>query len=673
MQITRQVCTRNCYDTCSFLAYVEDGRLVKVSGNPWQTYTVGTLCCKGYNYVKYVYHPDRILHPLRQTPRGSGNWERITWDEALGDISKHILDIYKESGSFLPVAYQGGTGNTGVLAQSMLHMFSSLGPITRIESYHAGAVGQDAQILDFGRCILKDPEEMKDADLIILWGVNPASTAIHQMRILQRARRQGSKVILIDVFPSRTANWVDESMLVHPGGDGALALAVLRDLIYKNSIDYHFVTQESEGWEDFQDWLLKTDPQKLAGISGVSSVEIAALADKIRCSSSVAFWLGKGLQRYGNSGQNIRGIHALAAAGGLMGDNGGGVYAPIELKSLFTGMWEDRGERDNRKVSHYSFSECGDTFPLNPVLRMLWITQCNPLAQGTDFHGLRKTLNKIDLIVTTDHFLTETAKNSDIFLPATTLFETEDIVVGSWNKWLGLNEQAIAPLGEAKSELEIAQDLTRVLNQNLPGICSFPADRSRKEWLDLSIVSSISEILKINGSEDLKSGPRKISVSSLMSNQKGKYKYRFTAPEAVEQGCPEIPSLVAPMSPPIGYPFRLISIHKVDAFNSQLGNMSWLVEGQERADIFLGEQLARMKEINSGDRVTVYNRYGEVALKAKVCRGFPDPILIIAARVDVNGKSINTLISAQQTDLGKISRNFSDIAYHDTYVNIVRG
>lgn len=149
-------------------------------------------------------------------------------------------------------------------------------------------------------------------------------------------------------------------------------------------------------------------------------------------------------------------------------------------------------------------------------------------------------------------------------------------------------------------------------------------------------------------------------------------KYKFVVPEAIAQECPEIPSLVAPTSPPSGYPYRLICIRKADRFNSQLGNLSWILAGQGPDEILLGEELARLKRIASGNRVIVYNQWGEVIVKAKVCRELPEAALICSARQDLHGQSINNLISARETDMGKITNEISDVAFHDTFVNIVR-
>ncbi len=659
MQITRHVCPLNCNDSCSILAYVDNYRLIKVSGDPLHSYTLGTLCSKGYSLAEHVYHPDRILYPLRQSARGSGNWKRITWEEALQEISSNIIDIYQNDGNLLSLALLDGKANTGVLARSLSHMLSSIAPLTQIESLQSGGPGYDAELLDFGLYGQKDPEDMGKADLIVLWGVNPASTAIHQMRILQQARNRGTKVILIDVFPSMTANNVDEAIFVKPGGDGALALAVLRELILKSSVNYHFLLHESEGWGILQDWLLDTDPEQLLKVAGISSKAITHLADEIRHSSSAAFWIGKGLQKYSNSGQNIRAIHALAVAGGAMENCGGGVYTSQPADFLLNSIWGS-DLKNNRKMNLSSLVLNRNTF--NPAIRMLWVTQSNPLVQGTELQALREMIDSLDLIVTTDYFLTPTARYSDIVLPAATIFEMEDLVAGSWHQWLGLNERAITPLGEVRSELEVAQALTQVLNEAFPGVCSFQAERTISDWFRQGVLPQLYRQLEIDNYRELKTGPRKIPLNKFADNSIQQKKYRFVVPEAMELGCPEIPSAIAPVSPPESYPYRLICVRQADRFNSQFGNISWLLEGRATNEIILNRELAGLKKIVSGDPVSVYNQWGEVILKAKVCQELSDKIIICSARQDLDGKSINTLIGGQETD----------IAYHDTFVNIAR-
>lgn len=668
MQITRHVCPLKCYDTCSILAYTDKGRLLKITGDPQNSYTLGTLCAKGYSLVKHVYHPGRILHPLRQSSRGSGDWQRITWEEALGEIARKIVQIYNRHNHLLPLGLLDGKANTGVLARSLSGMLSAMAPITEIRGPQSSGPGLDAQLLDFGRVRAKDPEDMKKADLIVLWGVNPAATAIHQMKILQQARQRGAKVILIDVFPSATAGRVDETIIVKAGGDGALALAVLRELMFKTSINYRFLVHEAEGWENLKDWLLETDPEEMRTMAGVTPQMVADLADELRHSSNPAFWLGKGLQKYSNSGQNIRAIHALAAAGGVTENYGEGVFAARPGSSPFADPWNLDKSR-NRKLSlHTLLMNHGED---KANIQMLWITQSNPLVQGTQLQKLRELMGSLDLIVGTDFFLTPTSRCCDIVLPAATFLETEDLVAGEWHRWIGLNEQAIAPLGETRSELEIAQSLALAINEEAPGLCPFPVERPLSQWLERAVPPELCETLGIDSYRELKQGPRKIVQPGMLSDSHCP-KYRFSVPQAMEWGCPELPLMVLPETAPQGYPYRLLNWRRADFLNSQFAHLDWLLERQATDELSLSRELAEQKGIGAGDKVVVYNSWGEVVLKAKIRHDLPLHLILCSARQDINGKSINNLAGGQETDLGQAANGVNDPAFHDVFVNIAR-
>jgi anaerobic selenocysteine-containing dehydrogenase len=652
------------------LAYTENGRLIRVSGDPKQYYTAGTLCSKGYSYISYVYHPDRIRYPIRQIPRGSGNWQRIGWDVALQEISQKILEIYYKNGNLFPLAFMDGKANTGILARTIQYMLSSVGPITELISPGSGNPGLDAEVLDFGQYCSRDPEEMKKTDLIVLWGINPAVTAIHQMRFLQQVRKRGTTIILIDVFPSATARYVDDIILVNPGGDGALALAVIRELLYKNSVDYHYILQETEGWEDLKDWLLVADPEKLHHTAGVSANKIEFLAEKIRTHAAVSFWLGKGLQKYKNSEQNLQAIHALAAAGGIQGNTGGGIFFRQAVDDFSSKIWDMMHLKENGKLNSKLFP--AKIVNHKPELQMLWVTQSNPLVQGVNLQTLQKLMDGLELVVTTDCFLTPTALNSDIVLPGTTPFEAEDIVAGSWHRWVGYNEQAIRPLGEARSELDIARALTQVLNANEDGVCLFPAERNLPEWLQLAMPAKICALMGIENYEQLKNGPRKLPSNEIDALSSEKARFRFKVPEGVAQEYQETLKLVRQELPPPAYPYRLICIRQADRLNSQYGNLSWIMEGQNSHEILVGAELAGAKGIATGNKVTLYNSYGEVVFIAKVCKELLKPVLMCSARQDLNGRSINCLVSDLNVNSDNDSKQASNAFFHETFVNIVR-
>lgn len=679
MKTTRHTCPRDCFDACGMIAHVNDrGRLIKVSGESQHRYTNGKLCCKGYAYTQYVYHPDRLLYPMLQTPRHSGNWKRISWDEAGEMISKKIININDKYGNYLPIAYMKGGGNYGALSEATKGLFTSLGPISIVNA--AGALclasAWDAQLLDFGGYISPEPSEMEDAKMVILWGVNPAATATHQIPIIDKVKARGGKVVLIDIYPSKTNIFVDQFVQVKPGGDGALALAILQQLIFTKEIDDHEINKYS-GWEQFYNWLIEIEPHVLNKVSGVDASVVTQLAKDITTEKRVAFWLGMGMQRYSNGGQNVRNIHALAVASGNVDGKGAGIFFPRTDHWKFNyhfNSFSNYPFEKNRIIGVNSLAQnianCKE-----PPIDMLWVTSCNPLARCTDLKALRTEMNQVDFIVTVDHFLTTTAKASDLVLPATTCFEAWDIVASYWHHWVGINQPAIEPLGECRSELQIAKILSKCLNETNPNLTAFPWEDDDETWVAREFSPLLCKQLHINSYRDLLKGPRLLDFTvknqtEITHNNSGKY--RFQVPEAMLQGNPELPILITPINPPKTYPYRFLLLHQLENLNSQLTNIEWLTTEQTDQQLLLSPKTAENKGIVSGQKIVIYNHIGEVHLLAKINKSLPDDIVICYSWYDLHGELVNVLTETQETDLGRMKYQYPGVAYHDTFVNIVK-
>ena len=206
---TRHVCPRNCYSSCSILGYSKNGYLKKVTGDPSHGYTKGLLCAKGYHYINQVYHQDRLKYPMRQYPRGSGNWQRITWEEAMNTIAEKIIDLYERYDLHLSLALNKYSGNMGVLHHAMEGFFNGLGKTSRAVGNPCWAPGMDALFYDYGGYQTSDMEDILHAKTIILWGVNPVWTAIHSMNYIYEAQKHGAKVITIDPVYTETAKKSD--------------------------------------------------------------------------------------------------------------------------------------------------------------------------------------------------------------------------------------------------------------------------------------------------------------------------------------------------------------------------------------------------------------------------------------------------------------------------------
>lgn len=324
-KIYRNACPRNCYDTCSLKTWVKDGVITFVEGAPESTFTHGTPCVKGLSYPRRVYSPDRIKYPMAQDVRGSGNWRRISWEEAMQRIAAKMLEIKKKDGSMLGLALTKYSGKFGVLNYAVEGMMSSLGYTTRFAGTPCWPAGIDAQNYDMGDMWCNDPEDMVKAKYIIIWGANPAWCSMHSMKYIYQAREKGAKVVVIDPLLSQTAAKADLYLRVRPGSDGALALGMARHLVDKGLVDQDFVNNDAHGYPEFEAYLRNNVTVEWAAeICGLSADVIRQLAEEFTAVKPATVWIGYGMQRHVNGGANVRAIDAFVAMSGNIGVEGGG-------------------------------------------------------------------------------------------------------------------------------------------------------------------------------------------------------------------------------------------------------------------------------------------------------------------------------------------------------------
>ena len=670
-RVTRHVCPRNCYDTCGMLAYVRNGKLEKITGDPGHGYTNGKLCSKGYNYIRMVYDPSRLQFPMRQIGRGSGRWERITWDTAIDMICKKIIELKERYHSTLPLCLNKYSGNFGILHYAVEGMFNSLGPTTQLKGSPCWSAGLDAQFYDMGGNINSDPEEIENAKLILLWGVNPAWTAVHSLPYIYRAKEKGAKVIVIDPLYSQTAKKSDWFVQIKPGGDGALALALAKVVFELGKFDGEFIRTNTVGWEEFTTYLGSLELVDLAERCG-QSIELIKKLGEMVCSVKPMFiWAGFGLQRHVNGGQNLRAIDALAAMTGNIGITGGGVHYAHQLTWKFNSNFsKDPG--GNRYLNINRFADGMSRLEDVPV-KLLWIACRNLLTQDVCRSDLFRELDKLELIVTVDQFLTPTAQYSDIVLPTTTHFEEIDIVPSYWHHWVGLNEQAISPYFEAKSDLEIARRLCNKLNDLSPGMSTFPGDKSAEDFLDSECNKTLYGMLQIKHWSELASGARRANVGRIAWENK-KFattsgKFEFLSKTAAEHQMPALPEYFEGIQPVVKYPYWLMTAHAQQGLNSQFQNIASPVHNHE-AIVLIHPQTAVKKGIQEGKLMRVYNDLGSIILKACIS---PDTALdiLVCYQGWMPGFEVqlNDLNAGLPTDMGEMSTGTKGIAFYDIFVN----
>lgn len=703
--VFRNACPRNCYDTCSLKTYVKDHVVAYVEGAPESTYTRGGLCVKGYAYPNRVYSPDRIKYPMIQEGRGSGNWRRITWEEAMDRIAKKILELKQRDGSLLGLGLTKYSGNFGITNYVVEGMMSSLGYTTRFIGTPCWPAGIDAQSYDLGDMWCNDPEDMAQAQYILLWGANPAWNSVHSMKYIYAAQDKGAKVVVIDPIFTQTAAKADEYWQVRAGTDGMLALGMIRHILDTNSFDNNFIEKHSLGFAEFANYVLENiSVEQAAEVCGISAERIRNVAEAFAAARPATIWIGYGMQRHTNGGANVRCIDALAALTGNIGKVGGGArygqmrtwgfnyygmaQKPPEGSVGFIGSQGPKGEFDfagntadtgtskmysDRSVNINKTAE--EILTTNdPSIKMLWAACKNPFAQDFDRNKLEKAFNKLEMVVSVEQFFTETVRHSDIVLPVTTLFEEWSVNVSYWHYWLSLNEQAIEPLHEAKCNFEIAALLSQAMNRLEPGSSTFPEKVNLKEAMIQQFNPELYAYFGITDWTDLQKGPAKAQLASSASWNEYKFatpsgKYEFLSELCAKNGHNALPVYVPGRKPYA--PFRVLTPHTQFGIHSQFINLDWMHDFYPEPFVYLHPSLAQEKGIHTGQEVRVYNDLGEVRLKAQVTTNVPkDVLLMYEAWFKQLLFNVQNVIDDTASDMGAMKTGAPGVAIHDQFANI---
>ncbi len=700
-QTFRNACPRNCYDTCSIVSYVKDGVLQFIEGAPESTFTDGGLCVKGYAYPRRVYSPDRIKYPMRQVGRGSGNWERISWEEALNTIADKILEIKALDGSLLGMALTKYSGNFGITHYGVEGMMSSLGYTTRFVGTPCWPAGIDAQNYDMGNMWCNDPEDMVNSKYIIIWGANPAYCSVHSMKYITEAQRRGAKVVVIDPVFTQTAAKADEYWEVKTSGDGALAMGMARYLLDNDLVDRDWINANGVGFAEYEAYIKENVTLEWAAQESGIPVEVfTAVAHEFATADPATIWIGYGMQRHVNGGNNVRAIDALVAMTGNVGKVSGGaryghlytwgfnyhamIQSPPEGSVGFVGetgpMGEFASEAEKVETSYsdraVNINKIGQVIldTDDPPIRLLWAANKNVLSQDFDRNKIERAFEKLEMVVVVDQFFTHTAELADIVLPTTTLFEDWTVNVSYWHYWLGINEQAIQPLFEAKSDIEIASALSSVLNSKQPGSCTFPENIDPKEWMEKEFNQGIYDLFGINSWEDLRSGPRKAKAGltpwhdGVFGTPSGKYEFKSEL--AAEHGHFDTPKFLPGRQ---AYaPYWLLTPHDKHSIHSQFQNIDWMLEINPEPYLYINPQLAKEKGIADGDMVRVFNQVGEMQIKAKLTKNVPVDTLLMYENWygKKNDFNVNILVDDMSSDMGKYKTGAPGVALHDQFADI---
>ncbi len=478
-RIVHTVCSHDCPDSCAVLVTVnEEGRAIKVAGDPGQPVTNGFLCGKVAKYLERVYSPQRILYPLRRKPGAAKgplqrgleleSFERITWDEALDAIAARLAEISDRYGpeSILPYSYAGNMGLLGYGSMDR-RFFHRLGG-SQLDRTICAEAGGVAWNLVYGKKLGTPTEDFKLAKLIIAWGANIHGNNIHLWPMVEQARRNGARLIVIDPYKTRTAALADWHIAIRPGTDVALALGMMHVILREGLEDRAYIAAMTHGFEHLAERVREYTPERVAALTGMTADGVEQLARAYATTRPAAIRMNYGVQRSENGGAAIRAISMLPALTGAWKHRGGG--GQLSTSGAFS--WDKKAlerpdlafaspiKRLARSVNMSALGQALTELGQNghsdggPAVQALFVYNSNPGAVAPNHNAVVRGLMRPDLFtVVHEQFFTDTTDYADYVLPATTFLEHTDMQGAYGHYFVQLSRQAIAPLGEARSNV----------------------------------------------------------------------------------------------------------------------------------------------------------------------------------------------------------------------------
>jgi anaerobic selenocysteine-containing dehydrogenase len=450
IETRRTVCNRDCPDACGLVATIEDGKLIRLGGDPDHPVTKGFICYRTSQFPERQNSTDRVTTPLL---RKAGVLVPATWDEALAFVADRLLAIRAESGPAAILHYRSG-GSLGMLKQLVDYFFELFGPVTVKRGDICSGAGDAAQETDFGDEDSHDVFDILESRSILLWGKNPYVSNVHLVPLLMDAKKKGARVVLIDPVRHKTAHLADETILVRPGGDFHLAMATAALLFEKGEVDPG-AAAFCDDFEAFRALALSREPAEWADAAGVSLEEAALVAGALTarpCSIQVGWGMGRRM----NGAAIVRALDALCSISGNLGIPGGGVSFYYKRRGAF-----DTSFLSKKWPRTLSEPLLGQEIlaARDPEVRAVWVTAGNPVAMLPDSSTVARALETRELVVVVDSFLTDTARRATVVLPTTTLVEDDDLLGAYGHHWVGASVPALAPPDGVLTDLEIVQRL----------------------------------------------------------------------------------------------------------------------------------------------------------------------------------------------------------------------
>ena len=671
-------CHHDCPDSCGWTVTVDDSGptpvAVKLRGNPEHPYSYGELCPKVNRFLDRVYSPDRVLHPLRRVgPKGSGEFEQISWDDALAEIGERLNAILDEHGGEAVMPFSDA-GNQSILATQGIssRFFHHIGATRLLRNICGPTVGAGVAMTN-GSSLGADALDLEHSKLILLWGTNTKLTNRHLWPVIEKARANGAKLVVIDPIRTLTADDCDQHIQPLPGTDIAMMQALMHVIIRDDLVDREWVDAHTLGFDELAESVADTTPAWAAGQCGVDADAIETLAREYATVRPAAIRTLIGAEHHENGAMFYRTMACLPALTGAWRDRGGGLFRSV-------GSWQDAlvdeavlGRPDllaGREVRTLNMSRLGEILlDEQPPVHAMIVWNSNPLVIVPNADQARRGMARDDLFtVVHEQFITDSAKYADIVLPATTQIEAHDVTPAWGHLWMGWNEAAIEPLGEAVSNSECFRRIAGAMGLTEPSLFDD----------DLTILRDVLPTVDLD--ELRRDGWMKVPypengtpwADGGFPTESGKVEFASSRLEAMGQ--PRLPTFVPPREGPQGpdaarFPLQLMTPkHHTRFHNSGYSHLPkhGPVEGGPFVELDESDAVAR--GLTDGGTARVFNDRASLELPVKVTTRLRPGLASIPwgwwRDHHPDGQVANDLTNDTLTEWG------GGVAYSDTLVQI---
>jgi anaerobic selenocysteine-containing dehydrogenase len=695
-KMVHAVCTHDCPDSCGVLVTVDTltGRATKVQGDPSHPVTRGFLCGKVARYLDRVYSPERLLYPMRRKAgvlkgplekgREAEAFERISWDEALGIVAEKLKAAAEEFGpeSVLPYSYAGTIGQLGYGSMDR-RFFHRLGA-SQLDRTICASAGGEALLRVYGVKLGTVPQDFSHAGLIIAWGANIHGNNIHLWPFIEEARRKGAKLVVIDPYRTRTAALADEHLVIRPGTDVLLALAMMHVIFRDGLEDAAYLRECAHGGDELRAHALREEhsPGRAAEVTGIAAETIERLASAYAAAgrdgrAPAAIRLNYGIQRGENGGTAARAVAMLPLVTGSWKKRGGGMLlstsgsfpfnaAKLHMPELMKVSPLGRAARVvNMNELGMALMGEGSGFRVQssesgtPV-KALFVYNCNAAAVAPDSSRVLAGLRREDLFtVVHEQFFTDTTDYADVVLPATTFLEHKEVMGAYGHLMAQMSEQAIAPLGEARSNVWMFGELGKRM-----GFEEAAFDDREEELIAQAMQTEHPWFAGVTKERLEREGHVPLQLPLNAQGEALPFSTRewFRTPTGRGELLP-VPEFVAPVESRSGvegrgkYPLEFLPRKADNYMNTTFANLPGHQQMERKTAGVLEMHAvdASARGIVNGDAVRVWNGRGKIALTARVSGVVGQGV--VAARLDwqklsQDGANVNALTSERLTEIG---------------------